>query len=82
MKRGRKSIFEKDCELLAIYDNRYYVDVETIKASYLPDEIDKMCQDLGITKKTLTELVSKGYKWATKSLWKMFTDDREPIRLI
>lgn len=78
----RKGILKEDTAMFVIYTHDYYVDVENIDDVFDVDEIDKMCKYLGNTEKSLRELISRGYKWVNKSLWKCFTDDRDPVRLI
>lgn len=77
----RVGILEKDTQSLVLYSNEYYVDVQTA-TSYLITEVDKLCNKINITKKSLIEYLSMKRPLANGMELYKLTNDDELIKLL
>ena len=68
--------FNKDVSMYLVYD-----DEDNTPTCYIKCQQDKMCKDLGLSMKRISEYISRGFKLQSKSLYKLTNDD-ELIRLI
>ena len=66
---GRPSIFEKDVLMIYVYDE---LDNCT---QYMRCQMDKMLKDLKITRKSLTEYISRGGSLPKNTIYKLNTNE-------